>query len=238
MKYIDATLPTAAENLACDEALLDACEAGEVDETLRFWEPTEPFVVVGYANQATRETNLEACRAHQIPVLRRCSGGGTVLQGSGCLNYSLLLRIQEDGPLRGISGTNLFIMERHQLALQQLLKGRVRIQGHTDLTLDNLKFSGNAQRRRRKFLIFHGTFLLRFDLPLIEKFLQMPSKQPDYRQNRSHVEFLTNLELSSEAVKSALMQVWNATAPLPALPHTCLAELVGKYATDDWNFKF
>src|SRR6266404_876476 len=89
MKYIDLTLGTPAENLACDEALLNMCEEGLEGEILRFWEPKETFVVVGYANQAAREANLEACRAGNVPVLRRCSGGGTVLQGLGCLNYSL-----------------------------------------------------------------------------------------------------------------------------------------------------
>ncbi|HWF18652.1 MAG TPA: lipoate--protein ligase family protein [Verrucomicrobiae bacterium] len=237
MKYIDLTLPTPAENLACDEALLEACEAGLADEILRFWEPQEPFVVVGYANQIAREVNLEACKGRNIPGLRRCSGGGTVLQGAGCLNYSLLLKIPDAGPLRSISGTNSFIMERHRAALQSLLKGRVHVQGHTDLTLDNLKFSGNAQRRRKNFLIFHGTFLLRFDLPLVEQFLRMPSKQPEYRQSRPHTEFLTNLNISPEVVKSALREIWNANTPLPALPAPP-RELLDKYLTDEWNFKF
>src|SRR5579884_163145 len=135
MKYIDLTFPDPGANLACDEALLDWCETGALDnEVLRFWEAREPFVVLGYANRAAKEANLDACKAARVPVLRRCSGGGTVLQGAGCLNYSLLLRIPENGPLRGISGTNVFIMERHQAALQKLLKGRVRVQGHTDLT--------------------------------------------------------------------------------------------------------
>ncbi|HZV34824.1 MAG TPA: lipoate--protein ligase family protein [Verrucomicrobiae bacterium] len=237
MKYIDLTLPSPAANLACDEALLDRCEAGELDEILRFWEPQEPFVVVGYANPVEREVHIESCRKANVPVLRRCSGGGTVLQGMGCLNYSLLLRISEAGPLRGISGTNLFIMDRHQAALQSLVRGRVRVQGHTDLTLDNLKFSGNAQRRRKRFLIFHGTFLLNFDIPQIEQFLRMPSRQPDYRQNRAHSKFLTNLNLSSESLKSALRKTWNADSILPALPPVPPA-LLEKYSSEAWNHKF
>ena len=83
MKFLDLTLPTAAENLAMDEALLDGCEAGRGGETLVFWEPREPFVVVGYANHLAREVNVEACRARGIPIFRRCSGGGTVLQMPG-----------------------------------------------------------------------------------------------------------------------------------------------------------
>src|SRR5690242_14068944 len=98
MKHLDLTLPSPAENLAADEALLDQCEAGAEGEILRFWEPREAFVVLGYANRAALEVDLPACQAHQIGVFRRCSGGGTVLQGPGCLNYSVILRIPESGP--------------------------------------------------------------------------------------------------------------------------------------------
>src|SRR4051794_41196954 len=116
MKYIDLTLPTPPENLACDEALLDLCEAGSEGELVRFWEPQQPFVVLGYANQAATEADLAACKARQIGIFRRCSGGGTVLQGSGCLNYSLILRIPESGALQTITGTNQFILQRQQAA--------------------------------------------------------------------------------------------------------------------------
>src|SRR5262245_40949097 len=102
MTCLELTLPTAAENLACDEALLDLCEDHGADEILRFWEPRNYFVVLGYGNKAAAEVDLEACAAEKIPVLRRCSGGGTVLQGPGCLNYALILRIDDGGPLQNI----------------------------------------------------------------------------------------------------------------------------------------
>jgi lipoate-protein ligase A len=238
MKYIDETFASPAENLAWDEALLNLCEAGEGGETLRFWEAREPFVVVGYANHAACEVNLAACWTHGISVFRRCSGGGTVLQGPGCLSYSLILRIRENGPYEGIGSTNTFIMQRHQTMITRLLNTHVHIQGHTDLAINNLKFSGNAQRRRRQFLIFHGTFVLNFDLALIEKFLQMPSNQPEYRRERPHSEFVTNLNLPSATLKNALRQIWNADDTAPELPAARLREAAEKYSTDAWNLKF
>ena len=60
MNYLDLTFPTPEENLACDEALLDWCEAGDGPEVLRFWEPQQHFVVVGYSNRVEREVNVEA----------------------------------------------------------------------------------------------------------------------------------------------------------------------------------
>lgn len=239
MKYCDLTLSSPEENLACDEALLDHCEEGGLDEVLRFWEPSQYFVVVGYANRVATETNMSFCAANGIPVLRRCTGGGTVLQGPGCLNYSLILRITEASPLWTITTTNDYVMQRHQDALSALLKVRVEKQGHTDLTVGGLKFSGNAQRRKRHYLIFHGCFLLDMDIDLLQKTLLMPSKQPAYRAGRSHSDFLVNLKLASQLVKSSLRDIWNANEALREFPLERVNFLVTeKYSRPDWNRKF
>jgi lipoate-protein ligase A len=257
MKSLNLTLPSPAENLACDEALLDWCENGEGEEVLRFWEPREHFVVVGYANKIANEVNAATCEKRNIPILRRCSGGGTVLQGPGCLNYTLVLRTTDDGPLRTIGQSNQFIMERNRAAIELLFRTfnfqpstqaspeatprrafNLSIGGHTDLVVGGRKFSGNSQRRRKKFLLFHGTFLLDFDLPLISKLLQMPSKQPDYRQGRSHGEFLTNLKISADQLENALIKAWNATGELNDFPEQETHRLaVEKYSTAKWNFR-
>ena len=239
MKLCDLTLPTPEENLACDEALLDLCEAGGSDEVLRFWAPPQYFVVVGYANKAATEVNLPVCRELVIPVLRRCTGGGTVLQGPGVLNYSLILRIDESGPCHSIPATNQFILERHRDALAGLVQASIEWRGQTDLAIGGLKFAGNAQRRRRRFLLFHGSFLLHLDLDLLAKVLPQPSRQPHYRGNRSHAEFLINLNVPDDAIKAALSQTWDATAPLDAVPFDQIAFLAReKYALDEWNLRF
>ena len=254
MELLDLTLPSPAENLACDEALLDVAEASAGDEVLRFWEPREHFVVVGYANRVAKEVNVAACKARGIPVLRRCSGGGTVVQGPGCLNYTLVLRITADGPLHNIGVANQFIMRQNRAALesvgrvtpcaphnggQRTARPTIAIRGHTDLAISERKFSGNSQRRRKHFLLFHGTFLLNFDLALVSELLPMPSKQPDYREHRAHIEFLTNLNMPAEKVKAALRQAWKAEDPLKVFPTEKISALAReKYATHEWNFKF
>lgn len=242
MKVLDLTLPSPAENLACDEALLDAAESGASDEVLRFWESTEYFVVVGYANKVASEVNVAACATRGIPILRRCSGGGTVLQGPGCLNYALVLRIETDGSTRNISAANAFIMERNRAALESRIKNqesRIQICGHTDLAMGGLKFSGNAQRRRKSFLLFHGTFLLNLDLALVENCLRMPSQQPDYRASRMHGEFIRNLNLASAHVKNGLCQAWQAAGLAVAYPEGEIKRLVAeKYSRPEWNRKF
>jgi len=240
LKRLDPHLPTPAENLAVDEALLDRCEAGEGAETLVFWEPATTFVVVGYANKAATEVNLAACEKQGVPVFRRCSGGGTVVQLPGGLNYSLVLRITETGPTRNITAANQFIMEKNRAAIAELLPAaEISVRGHTDLCVGDLKFAGNSQRRRKKFLLFHGTLLLDCDLACIGELLLMPTLQPDYRASRPHSDFVTNLKLPAEQVKAALAKAWDANEPAPALPAETISRLVAeKYSVNSWNLKF
>lgn len=239
MKFLDLTLPTPEQNLACDEALMDWCEDAHDEEILRFWEPREYFIVIGYSSKSGSEVNLQACRKSNISVLRRLSGGGPVLQGPGCLNYTLILKVQNSGPFKTIDGTYSFVMRHHQQALQPILGSDIRLQGFSDLSLGSLKFSGNAQYRRQRSLLFHGTFLLRLDIELMEKLLPVPSRTPPYREGRSHKEFLTDLNIPAPAIKEALQNSWGVTDPFRAVPFARIDALAaGRYSAERWNFKF
>ncbi|MDH4069705.1 MAG: lipoate--protein ligase family protein [Ignavibacteria bacterium] len=236
MRFLDITYSTPEENLACDEVLLDLAEEGLGGEILRFWESDTCFVVVGSSNLVSREVNTDACAVDAVPILRRRSGGGTVLQGPGCLNYSLVLRMS--GDLATISGTNATILGRHCVALQPLVNGRISAKGSSDLTVEQMKFSGNAQRRRLRYLLFHGTILYRFDIGKIARYLLFPSKQPDYRGNRDHQAFLANLSLSSEQVKSALRDIWQAREEGDLPSGRRIGSLVNaRYGRKEWNFR-
>src|SRR5262245_3020570 len=239
MHCCDITYHTPAENLACDEALLDLVDEGSGAEVLRFWEPAEHFVVVGYANRVATEVNVQYCKKKGIPILRRCSGGGTVLQGPGCLNYTLILRLEQSGPLAGIHSTNRFILGRNRDTLQAMLNVPVELQGDTDLAIEGLKICGNAQRRKRHALLFHGCFLLNLDLRLMAKTLQMPSRQPAYRRERRHSDFVRNIEVSPKALKQALKAQWEATdSPIEPSARTVTNLVREKYSRDQWNLKF
>lgn len=243
MKLLDLTLPSPAENLAVDEVFLDAAENGG-GEMILFWEPRETFVVVGYANKVATEVNVAACEAKGIPIFRRCTGGGTVVQMRGGLNYSLILEINEAGETRNITTANQFIMEKNRAAFESEIKlqnfnYKISVRGHTDLCLGDWKFAGNSQRRRKNYLLFHGTLLLNCDLKVISELLLMPSLEPDYRASRPHSDFVTNLSLPAATVKAALSKEWKAKEVFKNPPLEEIEKLAReKYSTDVWNFKF
>src|SRR5690348_8693943 len=102
MRYLDLTLPSPAENLALDEALLLQAEAGQGGEVLRVWEWHHPAVVLGSGCRLAEDVDEPACQADGVPILRRSSGGGTVLLGTGCLLYSLVLNYERSPALTEI----------------------------------------------------------------------------------------------------------------------------------------
>ena len=202
--FKDISFFSPLENILFDEVLLNLAEEGFLGETLRFWESAQPFIVLGRIGKLREEIHLEVVQADRIPVLRRSSGGGTVLQGQGCLNYTLILSKESD-PLLGDVRKSYQIILNKVIDIFKSLNIEVSFRSTSDLVLENeeRKFSGNAQRRGKKFILHHGTFLYDFHLPLMGKYLKIPKKIPPYRLGRSHNDFLINLNVSPARIKQA-----------------------------------
>lgn len=238
MYTVDLSFPTPEENLAYDDALLDLVETERSNAFLRFWQTSGFFVVLGHGNKVSTEVNIEACEKDNVPIFRRQSGGGTILQGKGVLNYSLILPVDYHPDLNGITSTNHYVMSQVSEALQAL-DPRVYVNGITDIVLEDKKIIGNAQRRKRHAVLFHGCILVSLDLSLISKYLSHPSDEPDYRQSRSHDEFLTHLPFSELEIKAALSKHWNAKDCDPPLLNESVSQKIeGYYAQKSWNYKF
>ncbi|MBF0593826.1 MAG: lipoate--protein ligase family protein [Candidatus Omnitrophica bacterium] len=193
-------------NLNYDDQLLREAETG-AGEVMHFWESSSYFVVLGRTGKEEEDVNIDAVTTDRIPVLRRSSGGGTVLQGPGCLNFSVILSKKERPVLESISGSYVYILERVVNALRELGVAAV-FRPICDLALEptQQKFSGNAQRRGRQYILHHGTILYAFDLERISKYLRMPCKMPEYRQARPHADFIANISLRPEAIRQAIIR--------------------------------
>lgn len=234
MRLLDLTLPDAADNLALDEALLFAAEESDAGEVLRLWEQPTPAVVVGAGGSVAIDVNASACDADGVPVLRRASGGGTVVLGPGCLCFSLVLSYDRDPALNDIRASNVYVLGRVLNSLKSVVPAAV--EGTSDLAVGGVKFSGNAQQRKRRHFLHHGTLLCGFDLALVSKYLNAPERQPDYRRNRPHAEFVANLPLSVTDAKQMLIVGWGAAGDYAPVPLEAVRRLVGeKYGRDDWN---
>lgn len=250
MQYLPLTLETPAQNLALDEALLDACEAGETtDEILRAWESPQHCVVLGRSTDAQLEVNLAACRQDGVTVLRRPSGGGAVVAGPGCLMYAVVLNLESRPHLRAVDLAHQFVLQCMAELLQPVAP-RVVTAGISDLALPEpsgnesakspsplVKFSGNALRLKRNHLLYHGTLLYNFDLKRIGRVLATPTREPDYRENRPHRDFVANLPTTQDRLTQALVDGWQADRRLNSWPQARVSQIVErKYRSDPkWN---
>ena len=239
MRFIDLTLDQPAENLALDEALLEEAESAEQpQETLRLWESPSHVAVVGRSSSVGEEIDLAQCARRGIPVLRRCSGGASVLIGPGCLMYSLVLSYELRPALRIVEQAHRFVLERIACALQPGWPEEIRRQGISDLTRGDRKFSGNSLRCKRTHLLYHGTLLYQFPLALLGEVLRTPPRQPEYRHGRSHAQFVDNLPLEVSRLRDLLVEAWQPATGPSDWPRDLTETLVReRYEREEWNLR-
>jgi lipoate---protein ligase len=250
MQRFDVSLPTPAENLAFDEAMLEWAEQHSAErEFLRLWESTQPMVVVGRSSRVAKEVNEQFCRKECIPILRRSSGGAAIVTGPGCLMYSIVQSYAVRPELKDITRAHSFVLGQLAASLGPLLPdaGKITCAGTSDLALRrdenetaNLrKFSGNSLRIKRTHLLYHGTLLYDFDLALIKNCLRTPPRQPDYRNARSHSEFVTNVPATHQQLVGAVIAAFPAARAPIDVPQARVEQLVAeRFGNDGWNYEF
>jgi len=199
----DISFSAAEENIAYDEKLLDLAEQGLGNETLRFWESPDFFIVLGRVSKPEIDVKIEETARDGVKIIKRRSGGGTVLQGPGCLNYSLVLSLEKRQELRDIKKSYEFIIGKICGAFNSA-GIKAEFEPLSDMALSGRKFSGNAQWRRKRYILHHGTILYNFPIEMIGKYLKMPPAEPPYRKGRSHAEFLANVKMAPVDIKKVI----------------------------------
>lgn len=209
MQLRDYSFTQPADNLAYDELLLQLADKHDAGEFIRFWESPSYFVVLGRIGKEDIDVNALNTAQDNIPILRRSSGGGTVLQGKGCLNYTFVLSKQNYPVLNDLRRSYEWISSKviDALAYQHI---PAVFRPISDIaTPSNMKISGNAQHRGRNYILHHGTILYDFDLRLVSKYLKMPIDMPEYRNNRHHGDFVTNISIDPIQFKCSLVGLFD-----------------------------
>jgi lipoate---protein ligase len=188
LELLTSPARTVAENLDEDEARTRAA-AADGGLTLRLWWGSGPTIVLGRSEKPEQVVDAEACRRLGVEVLHRASGGGTVLQAPGVLNYSLTAPAPGMPNIRAIFsvGARLLVGALADLGLEAGARGT------SDIAIGDRKISGNAMAKRWGGLLLHGTLLLDLEMDLLEACLLHPPREPDYRAGRRHRDFITTL---------------------------------------------
>ena len=132
--------------MAMDQALNDAVAQGQLPPTLRIWNWGAPAVILGRFQSLSREVHVERARSLGFTLVRRCTGGGTmVIQPDRAITYSLYL------PLDFVKGADM--IDSYRICDYWLVRGLRMLgiqagwQGMNDIASPRGKMGGAAQRR-------------------------------------------------------------------------------------------
>jgi lipoate---protein ligase len=232
MRLLTYTAATPAEDLALEESIHLAVEAGVSPPTWRLWIAHAPTIVLGTGQEANLEIELDEAKRRNVGVLRRHSGGGTVVIGPGTLNFSAFYPYTELPNSETINGATRAAL-KYVMDVLSLWTLKPSLAGYSDIAL--LCADGLLR------------MLVNPDWERIGGVLRFPSKVPEYRAGRSHRDFLTSLAeqsapLSLEAFRDSLLKVLPAPVECSEQPGslelTRAAELLSeKYSRDEWTFR-
>jgi lipoate-protein ligase A len=170
VRVIDTGLRGARENVAFDQALIDAHEAGRIPETIRFLR-FRPSALVGLHQILGHEVRLAYCARHGIEVGRRITGGGGLYLDEGQIGWELVL---ERGALGADLATAAARICRAAAAGLQRLGVPAEFRPRNDIEIHGRKVSGTGGFADGRTLFFQGTLLVEFDPARMIEVLRVP----------------------------------------------------------------
>ncbi len=225
-EVVDTGLRGATENLAYDRALLEAREAGEIGNTLRFLRFT-PSALVGCHQSLEQELDLDFCAALGIQAQRRITGGGAIYFDEGQLGWELFLS-RDVFPSVDRDRVSRLVCEAAAAGIRSLGVD-ARFRPRNDIEVEGRKISGTGGAWEGRALMYQGTLLLDFDVEKMLRILRIPAEKLRDKAVASARERVTSLRrLLGEApplgrVQAALTEAFGAAFGVEFAP----AELPG-----------
>lgn len=241
MIYIESDSTNPYYNLALEEYVFD--RLGQDHECFMLWQ-NRNTIVVGKFQNTPEEVNQDFVDAKGIRVVRRLSGGGAVYHDEGNLNFTFIVK-KENNPDFNF---NLFVIPVIR-ALEQL-GVHAEFNGRNDLTIDGRKFSGNSQYVRKGLILHHGCIMLDSDLDKVKDALRVKPAKFESKSRKSVRSRVTTINehaprrITMAEFREALKQqvfARNEMEPyaLTGADRDAVIKLQkDKYETWEWNYGF
>ncbi|MDD9951860.1 MAG: hypothetical protein OXT67_09885 [Zetaproteobacteria bacterium] len=194
-----------------DNQVIDQCEQQLV---VKVWVPEQVCVVLGRSNKATVEVREQHCLDDRVPILQRKGGGGTVVLHPGCVVLSAGMWVRDyyknQNYFEYLNSSVIDVLSVFAAAPSHVLSQN----GISDITLNGKKIVGTSLFRSRHYLLYQASLLVDARIDCIEKYLNHPSKEPEYRRGRPHRQFVTGLhqecytEKTVQEVSFSFYKLW------------------------------
>jgi lipoate-protein ligase A len=219
----DVSVPNISPYDLPDAVLL---EASGVPLQCLVWQPRRVMVVIGKGSDPALEINIEAALADSILVLRRGTGGCAVVLSPEMLVASFVVRQEKQLPSKAYFG--LFNSLIIGALAQQGIAG-LELKGTSDIAVNGRKIAGTAIYRNRNLVFFHAIINVSGGTEVMERYLKIPPRMPDYRGGRSHSDFVTSLAeqgyaLDADRFASDLQSLLRAARPVLLEPLSLTVE--------------
>ncbi|GAB4860912.1 hypothetical protein Ancab_036073 [Ancistrocladus abbreviatus] len=151
----------------------------------------DPTIVVGISGKVDELLNVNRVLHDQIPVIRRFTGGGTVIVDDGTVFVTFICN---KDAVPGLQPYPRSIMAWSGLLYDTVFQGVGDFRLHeNDYVFGDRKFGGNAQSITNKHRwIHHTSFLWDYDVRNMT-YLKVPTRAPNYRLARDHLEFICRM---------------------------------------------
>ncbi|MGQ9710317.1 MAG: lipoate--protein ligase [Anaerolineae bacterium] len=145
-------------------------------EGLILLSPATPYVSIGYFQDAEQEVDLDYCRAHNIPVVRREVGGGAVYLDGEQLFYQLI--IHKDNPLVPKDKAAFYRkFLQAPIAAYRALGIPAEYKPVNDIIANGRKISGNGVAEIGDSIVFVGNLIVDFDYETMVRVLKVPDEK-------------------------------------------------------------
>ena len=235
-RLLEVTLGDPFSNLALEEVLFTGLQV----PTLRVWSNQET-VIIGRAQLAKFETNLEYCRCNSIPIVRRFTAGGTVYNGPGNLNWSFFVPRDTGGTGAGLGDAVRVFASFTTLVVRALRACRVdcEINPPNSIVDRRGKISGMAAYISKGGVLCHGTLLIDADLEEVETLTRPSDEGLARRYPRSRFAPVSNCGVEAPEFVFKLAECSGYDLEKDRLTaaesKSALDLTASKYADDDWN---
>lgn len=187
-------------NFAIEEAM-HRCADETPRVTVRLWRCSES-VILGSSRSVSSDVYIDRCRDDGIPVIRRHSGGGTVYVHPEVANFTLIAPYMNEflKPRSRIRESIYFFLNPFIDALK-IAGIYVEIINNGDLFWKGRKVGGNAQARKKRTILHHGTLMAADRVAEMSKYLKVPPERGDI----PHSDFVTSFEREGVKVDAGVV---------------------------------